>query len=66
MRMNFDDKYKIIKSNMCRFNYPYSFVKFPSLYYSIFAYLVVNRLYLTTYFLMALRVMAENLLIRKK
>ena len=66
MRMNFDDKYKIIKSNMCRFNYPYSFVKFPSLYYSIFAYLVVNRMYFTTYFLMALRVMAENLLIRKK
>lgn len=65
VRMNIEDKYKIIKNNMLRFKYPYSYVKFSSFYYSIFAYLVVNRMYLTTYFLIILRVMVENLLIRK-
>lgn len=65
MRMRIANKFTLFKSNIKRFDYPFEYTRFNNKYYSIFAFLVVNRLYTATYLYIALRVLFEGLIVRR-
>lgn len=65
MRMRIANKYTLFKSNIKRFDYPFECTRFNNKYYSFFAWLVVNRLYMMTYLFIALRVLFERIIVRR-
>lgn len=65
MRMRIANKFTLFKSNIKRFDYPFKCTRFNNKYYSLFAFLIINRLYILIYLFIALRVLFERIILSR-